>query len=98
MLQRDRPVILSEIHGPQLENVSKVKVLEYIEFLEEFGYLCYAIGDDGTASRMDPRRFFSSAQFLKSPVVNVAFKAGLSPSISQNRSTIQRKALSQFRA
>jgi len=74
MLQRDRPVILSEIHGPQLQNVSKVKVLEYVRFLEEFGYCCHAIGDDGTARKMEPRQFFTSPQFLSSPVVNVAFK------------------------
>jgi FkbM family methyltransferase len=74
MLQRDRPVILSEIHGPQLGNVSRVKVLEYVKFLEDFDYRCHAIGDDGTATKIDPGQVFNSAQFLKSPVVNVAFK------------------------
>jgi hypothetical protein len=73
MLERDRPVILSEIHGPQLQNVSKIEVLEYVRFLEGFGYRCHAIGDDGSARPIDPNQFFGSAQFLKSPVVNVVF-------------------------
>jgi FkbM family methyltransferase len=75
MLQRDRPVILSEIHGPQLQNVSKVEVLEYVKFLKGFGYRCHTICDNGTTTEMsEPGRWFSSAEFLKSPIVNVAFK------------------------
>ena len=76
LLQRDRPVILSEIHGPQLKNVSKVKVLEYVEFLEDFGYRCHTICDDGTTTEIaNPGRLFSTAEFLKSPVMNVVFNA-----------------------
>jgi len=75
LLRRDKPVILSEIFGPQLENVSKVNTLTYVRFLEALGYRCHTIGDDGTPSLIpDVKAFFLSKEFLKSPVVNVVFQ------------------------
>ncbi|HLN29809.1 MAG TPA: FkbM family methyltransferase [Gemmataceae bacterium] len=76
LLRRDRPVILSEIFGPQLENVSKVNTLTYVKFLESFGYKCHTIGDGGAIAPIpDVKAFFTAKEFLKSPVVNVVFKA-----------------------
>jgi FkbM family methyltransferase len=75
LLRRDRPIILSEIFGPQLENVSKVDTLTYVRFLEALGYQCHTIADDGsTAVIPDVKAFFLSKEFLKSPVINVVFK------------------------
>jgi FkbM family methyltransferase len=76
LLRRDKPVILSEIFGPQLENVSKVNTLTYVKFLESFGYQCHTIGEGGTIEPVpDVKAFFTSKEFLKSPIVNVVFKA-----------------------
>lgn len=75
LLRRDKPVILSEIFGPQLENVSKVNTLTYVRFLEALGYRCHTIGDDGSLTVIpDTKAHFLSQEFLKSPVVNVVFK------------------------
>jgi FkbM family methyltransferase len=75
LLRRDKPVILSEIFGPQLENVSKVDTLTYVRFLEALGYRCHTIDADGNVTLIpDTKAYFLSKEFLQSPVVNVVFK------------------------
>jgi len=38
-----KPIIMSEINPQQLKNVSGIKPIEYVEYINSFGYICHLI-------------------------------------------------------
>ena len=44
LLREDRPVILSEVHPSQLEQVSRVSPAAFIRQMHDLGYRCHLLG------------------------------------------------------
>jgi FkbM family methyltransferase len=53
LLQRDRPVIVSEFSPPQMQGVSGVQAAEYLRFIESFGYRLSVIQKAGDPFECD---------------------------------------------
>jgi len=53
LINRDHPVILSELHNAQLKTVSNSSATKYIRQLDELGYSCYAITDSAFSSPIE---------------------------------------------
>jgi FkbM family methyltransferase len=52
LIERDHPVILSEILQTRLQNVSGVDVEQYLELLWDWDYACYELADSGLGAQL----------------------------------------------
>jgi hypothetical protein len=74
LLRRDKPIILSEVFGPQLVQVSGVGPLEYVQSILALGYKCYLLDGGDLTEVPDVTRFLKSAAFQANPIRNMVFK------------------------
>jgi FkbM family methyltransferase len=74
LLRRDKPIILSEVFGPQLQQVSQIDAAGYVQSILDLGYKCYLLEGGALTEIADVTRFFTSDAFQASPIRNMVFK------------------------